>query len=331
MSEEDEVAELKAMMAAGPPSARGQHPKKNGAVVAKINKSDDFMSAHVKNLRAAATNDRINQTTGHQSHMYADNFMMSHLRKVRDQSMPNKSWQGTASQLPADNFLLAHNKKLQQETGPKVYKSTKVYGVAPSVRQDTFMMAHVAQVEKGKKGGVSSIGMAPKIGAESFEVEFVRGMAENNSKGESSIGMGAKITADSFMNVFNKQLSEELKPRKDEPGPSHMPVDSFMQQHLKHVHEISHMHKQPHEKAQLQSDSFMIDFHKKSKEANNVKQEMQKQTNLPADSYLLLQMKEIKEMNQKPTMDSTHEKPRIGTDDFTMSVLRKAQKEVMSY
>ena len=80
--------------------------------MAVIDSSDDFMSAHMKNLRAANANDRMNHTIGHQSQMKGDNFLMSHLRKVKDQSTPNKTWQGTASQVPADNFLASHNKKL---------------------------------------------------------------------------------------------------------------------------------------------------------------------------------------------------------------------------
>jgi len=52
---------------------------------------------------------------------------------------------------------------------------------------------------------------------------------------------------------------------------------------------------------------------------------------MPADSYLLAQMKEIKLLNSKQGVDYSHEKPTMMTDDFTMSVQRKAQKDVMSY
>jgi len=338
MSDEDkEVEELRAMMAAGPPSMRGTPPARQRPAVAEIDFSDDFMSAHMKNLRAANTNDRMNHTVGHQAHMPPDNFLQSHLRKVKAVTSPSKAWQGTASQMPADNLLQAHYKKVTAESGPKVFKSTKLYGVAPQgVKTDGYMMAFVSQVEKERKGGVSSIGMVPKVGGDSIEAEFLKKVAENSKGGESSIGVAPKVTGDSYMAAHSKKLLEENKPNKKALGVvTHMPADSYMMSHLKNLNEINTHNKETQQgaKAALPADSFMIDFHKKAKEANAVKPIPHKPANVPADSYLLAQMKEIKEMNDNTHTSAAtiHEKPTIGTDDFTMSVLRKAQKDVMSY
>jgi len=343
MADEDrEVEELRAMMAAGPPSMRGTAPARGSQTPATpagapFEEHLDFMSTHMKNLREAANSDKMNHTVGHQAHMPADNFLQNHLRKVKEQTSPSKSWQGTASQMPHDSFLQAHNKKMQAESGPKVFKSTKLYGVPPKgVKTDNYMMAFVAQVEKDKKGGVSSIGMVPKVGADSLDSEFLKKMAVNNKTGESSIGLAPKLTGDSYMASHSKKMLEDNKPKKGTSSlgmVTHMPADSYMAQHLKSVNEINTMNKQTHtgEQAHVPADSFMIDFHKKAKEANATRPIPHKQGHLPHDSYMLAQMKEIKEMNQQARNESRHDKASIGTDDFTMSVLRKAQKDVMSY
>lgn len=328
------MEELRAMLASGPPSARGTPPAKKMPVEPQYDNSDDFMSAHMKNLRAAHTNDLMNHTVGHQSQMAADNFLMSHLRKVKDQSAPTKSWQGTAAQVPADNFLAAHQKKLLDETGPKTFKSTKLLGLPPKgVAVDNYMMAFVAQVEKEKKGGVSSIGMVPKVGNDSVDAEFLKKVKANGAKGETSIGVGAKIEGSSYMNKHAQKILDNNKPKPSSIGmTTHMPPDSYMGQHLKNVWDINHANKLTHDKAQLPPDSFLIDFHKKSKEANAVKPIPHKQGTVPPDSYLLAQMKELKELNaDRADRSATHAKPSIGTDDFTMSVMRMAQKDVMSY
>jgi len=271
--------------------------------------------------------------------------LMNHLKKVKDvSSPPPKTWQGQSSQLPADNFVAAHQRKVAEENGPKTYSSTKLLGarqeprygdwVPKGVKTDNYMMTFTAQLEKERKPGVSSIGMVPKVNG-SIEMEFLKKVEEQNKPGESSVGMAPKMPADSYMTTHSAKIKEDQERMKmdDSKGATtHMPHDSYMQQHFKSATETLHLGKLDHAKAALPPDSFLIQFHKTEKEANAVKPIPHKQGHMPADAYYLSHLKKVND--QKKMYTSTMqamEKPSVGTDDFTMSVMRKAQKDVMSY
>jgi len=305
---------------------------KTPMIEANINSSDDFMSAHMKNLRAAAKNDLVHQTIGHSSTMGADNFLMTHLKSVKTNKTPSKAWQGQAAHIGEDNFLSSHQKKVDAENGPKTFKSTKLYGVAPKgVKGDGYMMQFTEQLEKERKPGVSSIGMVPKVNG-SIEMEFLKKVEANNKPGESSIGMAPKVPTDSYMNEHTKKIIEDNKKGDSSIGAaSHVPVDSYMNQHFKSATDTLHLGKMEHAKANVPADSFLIQFRKEQREANAVKPVAHAAAQMPADSYEIAHLKKVHEQNKATAKPFGSDKPSMGTDDFTMSVMRKAQKDVMSY
>ena len=183
----------------------------------------------------------------------------------------------------------------------------------------------------------------------------------------SSIGLGAKITSRSFMNAHSKQIEQDrLKPPMVRTLPfspvtlpdlpacpllraldAHsscpfaqiqmtggLPADSFMGEHLRRVSEQSRTDQAVRGEKTQPVDTFMTNFHKKTKET---------MVRLPlpfsyqSHSYCIILLTShflifiSCNQNKKPDTSGVHAKPMVGTDDFTMTVQRKAQKDVMSY
>jgi len=360
-SADAELEELKEMLAKGPPSARHHTPAKttvdrfnNGMSPAKtpdVTKSDDYMSAHVKTLRAVTTSGD-KKKYAHGDFKYAgDNFMMSHIKKVKD-ATPTKSRPG-AGKATADTYLYKHLNDVRAATGPQTFRGTKLVGsngmTMQGVKGDSFLMQHLQQVEKEKKadGNMSSIGMTPHVTGSTVQLDFLKKVAENRKKAEnhknSSIGKAPKMEGDYYLAAHAKKLAaEEKKERSTSIGQvSHIPVNNYLDMHLKEVTKLTHTalsakearDTAPPKHATLPADSFLETFHKKSRDRHTsepVPREREVRSEA-ANSFLLAHLNTVKAENARPLQSTIGQKPQIDTDDFTMKIMRNAQTELSQY
>ena len=176
----------------------------------------------------------------------------------------------------------------------------------PTTVAEDLNLAFLNKVKAANKGGESSIGMAPKgVDAGTFMNGHVKKVKEMHEPAVSSIGMTTHVGADNFMTMHHKKNYEINHMKPETIGvAAHVGADNFLNSHFKQVKEMQAEKSIPHTSSHMTADNFL----------QNHFNETRKETKTPTQGAFL-----------------ALEKPSVGTDDFTMSVLKKAQKDVMSY